>query len=166
MSKQIIKIASIIIMLIAVQTGFVMAEDDLAKSELSKKFSPTGALLRSVAVPGWGQFYNQSYIKAAIIGSLESFLIYQTVYYWKRTSKYEDLYINDSTETRADKFLQFDRYRDLRNQHLWFLGITVFYSMFDAYVDAHLKNFKVDLTPDFDASNESLTLWLTLGYQY
>ena len=70
------------------------------------------------------------------------------------------------TETRASKYIQFDRYRDLRNQHLWFLGITIFYSMFDAYVDAHLKNFKIDLTPDFDSSGEDVAMWLTLKYQF
>lgn len=132
-------------------------------TESLKRYSPTGALLRSVAVPGWGQFYNQSYIKTAVIGGLESFLIYQVVYYWKRASKYEDLYVNDTTASKSEKFIQFDKYRDLRNQHLWFLGITMFYSMFDAYVDAHLKNFNIDLTPEFDARREDLTVWLTLS---
>ena len=166
MLKKCIHIIIIAVFAVILLNESVPAENEAAKSELSKKFSPTGALLRSAVVPGWGQFYTESYVKAAVIGSLETFLIYQTVYYWKRTSKYEDLYTGDTTETRASKYIQFDRYRDLRNQHLWFLGITIFYSMFDAYVDAHLKNFKIDLTPDFDSSGEDVAMWLTLKYQF
>jgi len=143
------------------------AEDQTVVKETVKKHSPTGALLRSAAIPGWGQFYNKKYIKAAIIGGIESVLIYQTAYYWSRTSKYEGLYQGDtSTVTRIEKYNNYDRYRDLRNQHIWLLGITVFYSMFDAYVDAHLNNFDIDLTPEFEPSRQNLTLWLTLGLRY
>jgi hypothetical protein len=145
----------------------VAAEDTPAEKE-KPKHSPTGALLRSAAFPGWGQLYNKKYIKAAIIGVGESVLIYQTAWYWNKTSTYKDLYINAEagTEARRDYFYQFDRYRDLRNQYIWFLGLTVFYSMFDAYVDAHLKNFDIDLTPDFDPERENLTLWLKVGFKY
>ncbi len=157
--------AIIIILIIVFSAEGLQAQDSTLLRRRSHK-SPTGALLRSMVVPGWGQFYNGSYIKAGIIGSLESFLIYQTVYYFRRTSRYEDLYTNDSTNARSSLYQQYDRYRDLRNQHIWFLGITVFFSMFDAYVDAHLKNFNVDLTPDFDEQSQDMTLWLNVSYKY
>jgi hypothetical protein len=146
-------------------SGKLCAQDSTLLKRPSHK-SPTGALLRSMVVPAWGQLYNASYIKAGIIGSLESFLIYQTIYYFRKTSRYEDLYTNDTTASRYSLFLQYDKYRDLRNQHIWFLGITVFFSMFDAYVDAHLKNFNVDLTPDFDEQSQDLTLWLNVSFRY
>jgi Family of unknown function (DUF5683) len=160
---------SLLILIIA--TFFLVGRPILAGEETvkvqEKKHSPTGALLRSAAFPGWGQYYNKKYLKAAIIGLAESILIYQTAYYWRRASKYEDLYLNDtSTITRLEKYNSFDRYHDLRNQHIWLLGISVFYSMFDAYVDAHLKNFDIDLTPEFDPTNQNYTLWLTLGLRY
>jgi hypothetical protein len=144
-----------------------LSAQDSVIIEKRKKHSPTGALLRSLAVPGWGQLYNDRYIKAGIIAGLETFLIYQTAYYWERTSTYEDLYTSDTNDiSRNNKFLQYDRYRDLRNQHIWLLGITVFYSIFDAYVDAHLKNFDVDITPDFDDERQDLTLWLSISINY
>jgi hypothetical protein len=154
-------------------TGIIMASSvslfaqDSLVIEKRKSHSPTGALLRSLVIPGWGQLYNDKYIKAGLIAGLESFLIYQTAYYWDKASTYEDLYTSDTNSvTRFDKFLQYDRYRDLRNQHIWFLGITVVFSIFDAYVDAHLKNFDVDITPDFDENRQDLTLWLKLSLHY
>ncbi len=156
----------ILIVTIAFATGHLNAQDN-SPAEGGNSHSPTGALLRSMAVPGWGQLYNGKYVKAAIIGIGESLLIYQTAYYWRRSDKYQDLYLNeDDPELRLSKFQQFDRYRDLRNQHIWFLGITVFYSMFDAYVDAHLKNIDVDLSPGFDDQSDELTLWLSITYRY
>jgi hypothetical protein len=157
--------AALFILIVLFCAQGIKAQDSTLLSRPGYK-SPTGALLRSAFVPGWGQFYNGSYIKAGIIGSLESFLIYQTVYYFRRTSRYEDLYTHDSTGARYSLYQQYDRYRDLRNQHIWFLGITIFFSMFDAYVDAHLKNFNVDLTPDFDEQNQNLTLWLNFSFRY
>ena len=122
--------------------------------------------MRSAVLPGWGQLYNKKYIKAAIIGLGESILIYQTAWHWDKTSEYRKLYLNDTSDMRINHYYQFDRYRDLRNQYIWFLGLTIFYSMFDAYVDAHLRNFDIDLTPDFNQEGENLTLWLRLSYRY
>lgn len=149
--------------------GYIPLKAENETAERDKlKHSPTGALLRSAAFPGWGQLYNKKYIKAAIIGVGESILIYQTAWYWDKTSKYKDIYLNAETDSdlRREYFYKFDSHRDLRNQYIWFLGLTVFYSMFDAYVDAHLKNFDVDLTPDFDPERENLTLWFKVGLKY
>jgi hypothetical protein len=143
------------------------AQENADSTEAKNRKSPTGALLRSLALPGWGQLYNQKYLKAGIIGIGESLLIYQTVYYYGRTNTYRDLYQNETdTELRQQYFNQFDSYRDLRNQHIWFLAITVFYSMFDAYVDAHLAGFDIDLTPTLDEQTHNTTLWLKLNYRY
>jgi len=156
----------ILVCVIIQLSGLTLDASDPESGKVSRKYSPTGALLRSMALPAWGQIYTRSYIKAGIIGSLEVFLIYQTSYYWSKTSKYKDLYLAEPIETRSLKFQQYDRYKDLRNQHIWFLGITIFYSMFDAYVDAHLKNFNIDLTPDFDSENHAPSLHLSLTYHF
>jgi hypothetical protein len=164
-AKKPIFLAIIIIILLGY--SLVAAEDGPLTAEKSKH-SPTGALLRSAVFPGWGQLYNKKYIKAVIIGAGESVLIYQTAWHWHKTSTYKDLYINAEagSDARRDYFYKFDSYRDLRNQYIWFLGLTVFYSMFDAYVDAHLQNFDIDLTPEFDPEQENLTLWLKVGLKY
>lgn len=156
-----------IVLILMLGFGPLAAENRLAE-QTKHRHSPSGALLRSAALPGWGQLYNKKYIKAIIIGGGESILIYQTAWHWHKTSKYKDLYLKAEVDSdaRRDYFYKFDSYRDLRNQYIWFLGLTIFYSMFDAYVDAHLRNFDIDLTPDFDPEQENLTLWLKVGIKY
>ncbi len=116
---------------------------------LKPKRPPMGALLRSMAVPGWGQFYNRKYIKGAVVCGVETFFIVRAIHWWRKT---EDQYDKVLTVPEAEQAREFSRYLDFRstrNDYLWTTGISVFLSMFDAYVDAHLAGLDVDLTPDF-----------------
>ncbi|SVD05672.1 uncharacterized protein METZ01_LOCUS358526 [marine metagenome] len=87
--------------------------------------SPTGALLRSTALPGWGQFYNRKPLKGGL------FLILQAGLF-------------------TGVLLQRDQPRSggltpLGNTMLLgLIGVRVF-SIADAYVDAHFADFD-DLT--------------------
>lgn len=101
--------------------------DTTAIAPQSKK-SPTAAVLRSLAIPGWGQYYNGQKIKAAIVLAAEIGEI-GTAIYWDRQAK--------KTSDPEAKFI----YQDYRNQALWFLAGTIVLSMLDAYVDAHLADF-------------------------
>jgi hypothetical protein len=107
-----------------------------------RKLNPTGALLRSAFVPGWGQFYNRSYIKGTIIAGGESYLIYGIYNYWKDANRHQHNFENSSDPAyKAAEFSKYSNARDSRNIRLWILAATVFYSMFDAYVDAQLSDF-------------------------
>ncbi len=123
--------------------------------------SPMGALLRSVAVPGWGQFYNHKYIKSAVVFGAESFFIFKSVQWWKKTEDQYDLV--QQSESGRD-FTTYLNYRDRRNDYLWLTGLAVFLSMFDAYVDAHLSGFDVDLTPDFE--DEAVGAHINIKYTF
>lgn len=128
------------------------------------KRSPMGALLRSVAVPGWGQYYNRKLLKSAVIFGAESYCIYRAAYWWVKA---EDQYDKVRDFPPSQQPLEFNRYltyRSNRNDYLWLTGITVFVSMFDAYVDAHLAGFDVDLTPEFQPPSEALLLTLSLRF--
>jgi hypothetical protein len=105
--------------------GVVSAFDDVgadtthADSVTAK--SPMGAMVRSMVVPGWGQWYNERPIKGAIIFSTELFLGGAMVYEQRRTLDHQQ-----------------------RNTYfLWFLGVFL-YNIADAYVDAHLYGFEED----------------------
>ncbi len=111
-----------------------------------KKPSPTKTLFKSMLIPGWGQLGNRKYVKATLIIGLESVLIGAIVHYADKSSEAKkafDAYVSpDSTD--RDKQLLYDAYRDARserNKFGWFLGTTIFFSMFDAFVDAHLSDF-------------------------
>ncbi|UCC43024.1 MAG: hypothetical protein JSU65_07680 [Candidatus Zixiibacteriota bacterium] len=102
--------------------------------------TPTIALFKSMFVPGWGQIGNRRYFKAAVIIGLESWFIYSAVQHGRDASDYRaqweaatDLYV------RRSLYDSYEFSRDKRNKFTWFAGITIFVSMFDAYVDAHLS---------------------------
>lgn len=152
--------------------GFIsdssMANSSNNDSLLYKKIErpwPTGALLRSVIVPGWGQFYNRKYIKAAIYGGLETYFAYKARHYWRLMDTHQNNLLNsDDPIYQAQEFAYYKDRRDTRNLYLWLTGITLFISMFDAFVDAHMtgydetdKVFEVQVIPDSDMIGVSLT---------
>jgi hypothetical protein len=132
------------------QTGI---QDSLQVSELDsavavpqpvlKKRNPTGAAFRSLAIPGWGQYYNGQKIKAALAMAAELGEI-GTAIYWNMRAK--------EASSPEEEFL----YKDYRNQAFWFLAGTIVLSMLDAYVDAHLSDF--DEGPSLQGSNAEAAL--------
>lgn len=131
--------------------------------------TPRRAVIRALAVPGWGQFYNRQYYKmpfvyagltglgAAIAVSNDRYLLYRRAALYKQNegttpnpyAQFEDEYNTLESriggEIRANVLRQqrdkFRRYRDLS-----IVGTGLFYalSVLDAYVSAHLLTFDVD----------------------
>lgn len=96
--------------------------------------SPKGAMLRSLALPGWGQIYNRHYIKAAVIGGGEIGLLISILV---QHDRFKDARKNGFSEAA-------DFYKNDRNRLTWYLGFSILYSMADAYVDGHLYEFDLD----------------------
>ncbi len=99
--------------------------------------SPTGAMLRSMIIPGWGQLYNQKPFKALLIGGSEIGLGINIAlqHQWAKRAATENdraFYLNN------------------RNLSVWYLAALILYSMADAYVDAHLFDF--DESPNLSVS--------------
>ena len=118
------------------------ASPDSVKLTLKRK-SPSGALFRSLFVPGWGQLYTEKYVKSAVVFLGEGTLIGLMAYEWSRIEKYKDKFQSETDPSlRRFYFDNFQLHEDNRNTYLWFLAGAVFISMWDAYVDAHLYNFK------------------------
>ncbi len=90
--------------------------------------SPTGAMLRSLAVPGWGQWYNGKKFKAVLAAGGEIGLVADAIWL-------------NQLAVRAGN--EYDRmyYKDNRSLAIWWLAAVILYSMADAYVDAHLYKF-------------------------
>ena len=69
-------------------------------------------------------------------------MIYGIYTYGKDANRHKHNFENSSDP--AYKSAEFNNYansRDKRNIRLWILAGTIFYSMFDAYVDAQLSDF-------------------------
>ena len=138
--------------------GQINQDSSLSKipySDTSLKYkSPMGALFRSIAFPGWGQFYNGKYFKSTVVFGTETTFITLAVIEWKRRNEHKRKFLN-LPQDHPDKdweFEQFRFYEDRRNLFLWITAGIVFLSMFDAYVDAHLYNFDKEKVPDFSIS--------------
>jgi hypothetical protein len=135
-----------------------------------RKTNPKGALFRSAFVPGWGQFYNRKYIKGTIIAGGEGYLIYGIAKYWRETNKHRSNFEHSTDPLyQASEFALYNNARDKRNLRLWIISATIFYSMFDAYVDAQLsdfhqtdKSYQVFLAPTSRSDGVQLVLNLKL----
>lgn len=118
-----------------------------AEADTVETKSPLGAVLRSAIVPGWGQFYNESYWKVPIVLGLGGFLAYGMIQEHDSYSEYADLYAASITEEapagnlRLKQFREF--YRNRRDTYGWWLLVTYLLQLADAYVDAQLFNFDV-----------------------
>ena len=122
----------------------VIIESYQSEKEIEQKTgSPTIALFKSVAFPGWGQFSNKRYFKAAVIFAVESYFIYRAVEDAQDASDWRKKWLaeEENTVLRTEYFNKYVKYRDDRNTNLWYTAAIVFISMFDAYVDAHLQGF-------------------------
>ncbi len=95
--------------------------------------NPTGAMIRSILIPGWGQFYNGRWLKGAAIAAVEIGTVVNAMVL--------DLW-GDQTDDEMEKLFYYDN----RNLSYWILGGTILYGMADAFVDAHL--YKFDESPD------------------
>ena len=116
------------------------------------KKSPFGALLRSVAFPGGGQFYNRKVLKGSVIFAAESGFIIAAAIEWQRRDQhlknFRELPLGSAD--KAEEFESYQFYQDMRNTHLWCAAGIVFLSMLDAYVDAHLFNFEREKMKDVE----------------
>lgn len=120
-------------------------ESDTAADSSSTSFimqkSPWGAVLRSAIIPGWGQFYNESYWKIPVIWGIGGWLVYVWIDNNNLYKTNRDLYI----QTGMDRYKRIrDFYRDQRDQFAIYIVLTYFLNLVDAYVDAHLFDFSVD----------------------
>ena len=116
---------------------------------------PVEALWRSGVIAGWGQFYNEEYLKGGILFGLEALAVYGIVYYAdaaaseRRQFEAFDLPDNRISPGLADiialRDYHLELYKNYRvdyETHIWLGALVVVYSMLDAYVDAHLSDFE------------------------
>jgi hypothetical protein len=116
-------------------------------------------MLRSAAVPGWGQLYNHKYVKAGVVIGGEGFLAFLALNELKKENQAVDRQsaiatadVEAGTDYTIDPaYLAALEDRDVhRNQKInwiwWGLAAHVL-SMVDAYVDANLATFDAEFGP-------------------
>lgn len=110
-----------------------LTQSDSVSTDSSKTKSPRGAMLRSIFVPGWGQFYNGKWFKGIVIAGTEIGLVANAV-------------IQNQYAVNSTTLLEREFYVNNRNLSFWWLAGAILYSAVDAYVDAQLYHF--DESPD------------------
>ena len=110
--------------------------------------SPMGAVLRSAAIPGWGQVYNRKYLKGLFVFSVNGTFAYAIFHY------------NREWNDTGNK-----RFQNKRNLYTWYFGISYLLTLVDAYVDAYLFGFNdaVKLALTFEDQNPGSTATDILG---
>lgn len=95
--------------------------DSAAVDSVREGNTARGAMLRSLALPGWGQFYNRRPIKGSLIAAAQ---VGSTVAFFVRRDQLNNRPSVDATPER--------------NIFLYTTIGLILFSMGDAYVDAHL----------------------------
>jgi hypothetical protein len=100
-------------------------------------------------IPGWGQFYNESYWKIPVVWGVSAWFIYLWMDRNDLYVYYKDQYNISLNETsngnRSFYKSRRDFYRDDRDLFAIYLGLTYFLNLIDAYVDAHLFDFDINI---------------------
>ncbi len=116
---------------------------------------PMTAVWKSAVLPGWGQYYNESYWKMPVIWGVLGWCIYNYVVNDNNYTDYRALYIQSSFSIESYRRLR-DFYRDQRDLFVIYMGITYLANLLDAYVDASLFDF--DVSEDFNTGSKMLNL--------
>jgi hypothetical protein len=116
------------------------ANDTIKDTTFVMQKSPWCAVLLSAIVPGLGQIYNESYIKAPIIWGIEGALLAAWIFNNDRYKKNGDLYTQ--TQNSGYRIVR-DSYRDQRDLVTIYMSLVYLLNLVDAYVDAHLFDFTV-----------------------
>jgi hypothetical protein len=129
-------------------------------------------MLRSAAVPGWGQVYNHKYVKAAAVVGVEGFLVVKALQELKRENQALDrqgAIIESGGDVTDPDYVQAvldqSTHRNRKISYIWFGVAAHLLSMMDAYVDAHLASFDADFGPPESAVDVGERARLTVAYR-
>jgi len=112
---------------------------------------PGRVVLQSMVLPGWGQFSNHKWLKAAVCAGAYGGLVGWGI---SLNQDVQDAVGRLHAAPEAEQPTlqgEVDSLKDSRNAKFWFAGLTMLLSMVDAYVDAHLYHFdrRIDATVGF-----------------
>ena len=130
-----------------------------ARADSLHRAKPFMVMLRSAAVPGWGQVYNHKYLKAGAVVAGEGFLAFLALNEFRKENQAldrlnaiaaaDDAAGTDYTIDPAyiDAQLEREAHRNRKINWIWWGLAAHLLSMADAYVDAHLATFDADFGP-------------------
>ena len=113
---------------------------------------PRVVMLRSLLLPGWGQFHNRAYVKSALVAGGEGAF---GVLLWKDKRELDRLLTEvdrervegdaQSVETAVNRY---NARLDTFVSRQWLFAGVLAYALVDAYVDAHFRDFDIEFQTD------------------
>jgi hypothetical protein len=123
--------------------------------------SPTGAIYRSIALPGWGQWYVERYWKAPLFFGATAFTITNVIVQHNRFTTRQQEFDNSTNPIEKSVLLQQkENNRNQRDLFSFFTLLIYGVAAIDAYTDAHLFDFtvtdnaKISTTPYLGFNND------------
>jgi hypothetical protein len=112
--------------------------------------APFWVMMRSMAVPGWGQATNGKWIKAVVFAGAEGALLTGLA---REDHLREEASRNARNRPEEAFFWNSEarRHRENKRDYLWWTAFTVLLSVGDAYVDAHLRGFQAEFREEDSA---------------
>ncbi len=113
---------------------------------------PRFVMLRSLVLPGWGQFHNRAYVKSAIVAGGEAAFAVLLIQDKRELDRL--LEITEQERAGGDPLgyeLAVTRYNarlETYVSHQWRFAGVLAYALVDAYVDAHFRDFDIEFRMD------------------
>ena len=128
---------------------------EAAKPDTTKhRSSPFMVMMRSAALPGWGQVYNGKLLKAGVVVAGEGFLVYKA---FSELQKENDAVerqngLDPNSPTYDQDYAQAARdqesHMNQKVNYIWWAVAVHLLQMADAYVDANLADWSAEVGPD------------------
>ncbi len=139
-----------------------------AAGDTLRMVSPTGAMLRSALLPGWGQLYTGHPIKAVVAVGSAGWVLSSLLDSGRQVRDLVDQR-DGATDPAVREQLasEIETWRNRRRTWIYWTAVTWLFWVTDAFVDAHLYHFD-EIEPDFEATvgptagSPGLRLQLTL----
>ena len=150
----------------------LQSEDFSSDSIKTTVKSPTGAMIRSLVFPGWGQWYNNKKLKALLIFGTEVGLLANSIYLNQKYLEWNQKFKGSEPGYEQDVIIaNREFYINNRNSSNWWLVGAILFSIADAFVDAHLSNFDessdlsfLNISPIGDGKYDGIRLSICLRY--
>jgi len=131
---------------------------------------PRWVMLRSLVVPGWGQYHNRAYWKAGAVAGVEGYLIARILGDESKLRRLQDDVDAALAAGDNDAYQQavaaYNSVLDASVSRWWLLGGVVAYAMLDAYVDAHFVDFDIQFKDDPALKGRPPGARVTLGLRW
>ena len=98
----------------------------------------------SLVAPGGGQFYNGKYVKSAVVLGIEGWFLGSAIYHHIQMNEAYDKANNSTGNDYNHWASEYNQHYNSRQNAYWWLGTTIFLSILDAFVDAHLYNYEAE----------------------